>query len=151
MKSGVRLSNAPAQPETDTPVGINVGIGVVLVVVAAMIAATIPGVDRQARLGLVVAAVGLFAVITGDHLALGGVVVLGWLVADGFLENHLGQLSWHSSTDLTLLMLLVLVGAVGLAIGEAYRHVQRLRARWRVEVRWRALTTQCEEKEKHGA
>jgi hypothetical protein len=32
------------------------------------------------------------------------------------------------------LLLLVMVGAIGLAVGEAYRYLRKVRALWRVEV-----------------
>jgi hypothetical protein len=47
------------------------------------------------------------------------VVPLGWLVTDGFLENRSGELTWHGSTDLYLILLLVVAAAIGLAAGEA--------------------------------
>ncbi len=43
-----------------------------------------------------------------------GVVPLAWLVADGFLENRLGELSRHGSTDLYLILQLVVAAALGL-------------------------------------
>jgi MFS family permease len=141
----------PVDTDGPTPVGINVGIGSVLIIAATLVAALVPVADRPARLGIVVVAVGTFAAFTVDQRALAGIVVAGWLVANGFLENRLGQLSWHGSTDLSLATLLVIAGAVGLATGEAYRGVGRLRARWRVEEQLQEITAHVKEEEKHDA
>ena len=165
MKSGGLRPATASQPDTRTPVGVNIGTGGGLIIVAALVAAPIPGADQQARLAVVAIAVGLWAALTVDHRALAAVVVLGWLVADGFLENRLGELSWHGSTDVYLLMFLVMAGAVGLAVGETARQLARLRARWRTEAQFRAIVTPLEtvvppletavapsmEKEKHRA
>jgi hypothetical protein len=78
--------------------------------------------------------VGGFAAFTGDQLALAGVVLLGWLVANGFLENRSGELSWHGSRDFLLVTALVLAAAVGLAAGDGYRQLRDLRARWLAEL-----------------
>src|SRR2546429_1681476 len=151
MKLGGRWPITPVQLDNNTPVGINVGIGSVMIVAAALVGAPSPGADQPARLGVVAGAVGLFAAISVDQLALAGVVVLGWLVTNGFLENHRGELSWHSSSDPYLITLLVIAGAVGLATGEAYRGIRRLRAQWRAEVQLQEFTAQFKEKEKHDA
>jgi MFS family permease len=119
---------------TRTPVGINVGVGSVAIVVAGLVAAAIPTADPEWRFGVMAAAVGLFAAITVDHFALLPVAVLAFLVTNGFLEDRLGELSWHGSTDLWRLLLLVMIGTFGLAAGEVYRQVHALRARWRVPI-----------------
>jgi hypothetical protein len=74
-------------------------------------------------------AVGLFAAISLDQIALAGVAVLGSLIYNGFLEDRFGQLAWHGTDDLWGLLLLVIVGAGGLALGESVRFVANLRAR----------------------
>jgi MFS family permease len=137
--------------DSPTPVGINVGVGSVLIIVAALAAAQVPAADRPVRLGIVVVAVCGFAAGTVDQRALAWVVVASWLVANGFLENHQGQLSWHGSTDLSLMTLLVVAGAVGLAVGEAYRGVGRLRARWRAEAQLREITAHFTREGRPGA
>jgi hypothetical protein len=63
-------------------------------------------------------------------VALAGVVPLGWLVGNGFLENRSGELSWHTSPDLWLIGVLVVAAAVGLALGDGYRQLRDLRRRW---------------------
>jgi NAD(P)-dependent dehydrogenase (short-subunit alcohol dehydrogenase family) len=123
---------------------------VVLVIAAALIAAMIPGADQQVGLGLVAVAVGLCAAITVHHRALAAAVALGWLVANGFLEDRLGELFWHGSADLYLIMLLMMAGALGLTVGEAHHQVQRLRTRWHADEEFRLIAAQFEE-EKHNA
>jgi hypothetical protein len=120
---------APAGVDTGTPAGINLGLGVVLVVAAVLVAAVIPPVDGYWRFGLVAGAVGLFAGLTVDQVALLGVAVIAWLLADGFLVNRLGELSWHGSSDIWRMALLVTTGTVGLLLGEAYRQVLAWRSR----------------------
>jgi len=93
-----------------TPVGINLAIGA-----AAL-------------------AVGGFAAATGDQLALAGVVPLGWLVSNGFLENRSGELSWHRPADLWLVTVFVVAAAVGLVVGDGYRQLRELRAGWLAEL-----------------
>jgi hypothetical protein len=56
--------------------------------------------------------------VTADHLAMAAVVPPGWLVADGFLEDRSGELTWHGSTDMYLILLLIVAAAIGLAAGE---------------------------------
>lgn len=134
-----------------TPVGIAVGLGAVAVITAALIAAAIPAAYSDWRFALMAAAVGLFAAISLDQVALAAVTGISALVANGFLENSAGQLVWHGSEDLWRLLLLVMIGAVGLAIGEAYRYLRKLRALWRVEVAVNRGHVMPEKEEEHGA
>lgn len=136
MKPAGLRQPIPVRADEPTPVGINVGIGAVLIIVAAMIAAAVPATDSGWREGIVLAAVGVFAAATVDQVALAGVVALAWLVVNGFLIDRFGQLSWHGSSDLRLIMLLVLVGTAGLLAGQAYRQVTHLRESWRAEAEW---------------
>ena len=134
LKSGgfrptAEAERAPAR----TPVGINIGVGAVVIVAGALVAAGVPAAHNGWRLDLVAVAVAAAAALTADHLAMAAVVPLGWLVADGFLENRSGDLTWHGSTDMYLILLLVMAAAIGLAAGEvraqlrAYRDSQRKR------------------------
>ncbi len=113
----------PAAPRDDdrTPMGISLGAGAVAVAAVAMLAALLPAVDVWARLDVMALLVAGFAAVTGDQIALGGVVLMVWLVSNGFFENRLGELSWHGSTDLGFVMVLVVAAAVGLAAGQAVR------------------------------
>ena len=119
MKSGHRPSAEAERVPARTPTGVDVGIGAVVIVAGALVAAAVPAAHRGWRLGLVAAAVAVAAAVTADHLAMAAVVPLGWLVADGFLENRSGELTWHGSADMYLILLLVMAAAIGLAAGEA--------------------------------
>src|SRR5579885_3065228 len=81
--SPVRRSLVPPD-EGRTPMGINLGVGALAVVVVAMLAAALPPADLWARLGVMALLVAGFAAITGDEVALGGVVLMVWLVSNGF-------------------------------------------------------------------
>jgi hypothetical protein len=101
------------------PTGITTGVGGLAVVVAALVAALIPVPHTGWRFAVVAGVVGLFATLTRDEWAVAAVAALSWLVFNGFLVNQMGDLSWHGSPDLLRLMLLVLIGGSGLALGEA--------------------------------
>lgn len=113
--------------EDRTPLGITLCLGTLGVVATALVVAAIPTGDSHWRFGLMAAAVGLFAAISLDEVALVAVTVIAALVTNGFLENRAGQLTWHGSADFWRLLILVMVAAAGLAIGEAYRYLRRLR------------------------
>jgi hypothetical protein len=98
-------------------------------VAAAIIAAAIPSAGAGWRFGVMAVAVGLFAAISLDQIALAGIALLASLIYNGFLEDRSGQLAWHGSGDLWRLLLLVTVSAGGLAVGESVRFVANLRAR----------------------
>jgi hypothetical protein len=119
MKSdGYRPTAEAERAPARTPVGVNVGIGAALIVAGALVAAGIPAAHRGWRLDVVVVAVAVAAAVTADHLAMAAVVPLGWLVADGFLEDRSGELTWHGSADMYLILLMVVAAAIGLAAGE---------------------------------
>ena len=151
MRSGGSWPPVQTKASSRTPVGINLAAGAAMVVAAALIAATIPAADAGWRFAVVALAVGLFAALTLDQLALAGVALLGWLVVNGFLVDRFGELSWHGSADLYRMLLLVVSGAFGLAVGEVYRQLAALRARWMAEA-WEGTTaTDVNEEERHGA
>jgi hypothetical protein len=133
-----------------TPAGINLATGTAMVVAAALVAAPIPTTYAGLRFTVVALAVGLFAALTRDRLALVGVAVLGWLVVNGFLVDRLGELSWHGSADLNRMLLLVVSGTFGLAVGQAYRWLAALRARLKAEARDPSTATDNDEEERHG-
>jgi hypothetical protein len=140
MPAAQRLS-----PER-TPVGINVGVGSAAVVAAGLVGAAIPGTEGGLRFAVVALAVMAFAAATLDELALAVVVPLGFGILNGFLENQHGQLSWHGSSDLWRLMVLVISAGLGLTAGEALAYVRRLRLTWRAQ-----LDAHSDEEERHGA
>lgn len=151
MKSGGRWPPVLTRPPERTPVGVNLAAGAVMVVAAALVAALIPTIHYGWRFAVVALAVGLFAAMTLDQRALAGVALLGWLVVNGFLVDRLGELSWHGSPDLYRMSLLVVTGAAGLAVGEAYRQLVVLRARWIAEATEGTSATDVDEEERHGA
>ncbi|HEU0238723.1 MAG TPA: hypothetical protein VFR11_05505 [Micromonosporaceae bacterium] len=111
------------------PTGLAVGLGAVWIIVAAVIAAAIPVPDAEWRFAVMAIAVGLFAAFSLDQVALAVVAVLAFAVSNGFLEDRLGQLSWHGAGDLWRLLLLVMASALGLGVGEAVRFAAALRFR----------------------
>ena len=111
------LRPAEAERAARTPLGLNIGVGAVAVVAAALVAAAVPAPHEVWRWEAVAAAVAVAAAATVDRAAMAAVVPLAWLVTDGFLENRLGQLTWHGSTDLSLMLLLLAAAGLGLGIG----------------------------------
>ena len=150
MKSGGGWPPVLSKTSPRTPVGINLAAGTAMVIAAALLAALIPSTQAGWRFTLVALAVGLFAALTLDQLTLAGVALLGWLVVNGFLVDRLGELSWHGSADLYRMLLLVVSGAFGLAVGEVYRQLVALRARWIAEAQ-EGPAADVEEEERHGA
>jgi hypothetical protein len=110
---------------------MNVGVGAAAVVAAAIVAAAIPAAHGLWRQEAVAAAVAVAAALTVDPLAMAVVVPLAWMVTDGFLENRLGLLTWHGSTDLSLILLLLAAASFGLGIGRVrqLRHGRRRQTR----------------------
>ncbi len=152
MKSGGRRPPvAPADAGDRIPTGISIGVGSLVVVVAALIAAAIPAAHTAWRFALVAVAVSLFAAIIRGWRATAAVVVLAWLVADGFLVNRMGELSWHGSPDLARSVLLVLAGGAGLLLGSRIAALRKLRVRWQIAVYLQALVSEEEEREKRDA
>jgi hypothetical protein len=144
-----RYRSGPAARQPETPTGIATGIGAVAIIAAGVVAAMIPAAYPGWRFGVIAAAVLVFAAVSLDQVALGIVALLGVLIFNGFLEDRLGQLAWHAD-DLWRLLLLIMIGALGLAVGEGYRFVNDRRARYRVADSV-ALFAPSQEEEKHGA
>jgi hypothetical protein len=160
MKSA-RGSARPATPDPMAmPTGLAVGLGAVLMAVAGLIAAAVPGSQPAWRLTVIAVAVGLFA-LGLDLRALAGVVLIGFLISNGFLEDEFGDLTWHGYGDLWRVVVLVLAGACGWAVGTGFRHVRRLHAQSTVEMTiarsWRGgldgerMLPSLMEEEEHGA
>jgi hypothetical protein len=149
---------------TSMPVEFAIAIGAVLMIIAGFVAAIVPASEPGWRFAVMAIAVGVFGSVFLDHVALAVVALIGFLISNGFLEDRFGQLAWHGATDVWRVLLLVMVGAWGLAIGEAIRFVREIRARANARraayyslthvgappQRDRALITVNEE-EKHGA
>ena len=100
---------------------------------------------------MVALAVGGFAALTLDQLALAGVALLGWLVANGFLDRParravLARFVRYLAHDD------VLVFAARSAWPRARRTGRsvELRARWRAEVEGPSLAPDVDEEERHA-
>jgi len=102
---------------TNTPAGVHIAGGSAVLVIAALLASSIPTTDSAWRLGVVAMAVGVSAGKTKDALASAAVVLLGWLVVNGFLMDRLGVLSWHGSGDVACLVVLTAAATAGLVAG----------------------------------
>lgn len=148
MRSGGAQRAGASSAAERTPVGIDLAAGAVAVIGAALVAAALSASQPGWRFAMIAVAVGGFGTVTLDQRALAGVVVLGWLISNGFLVNRLGELSWHGSSDIWRMMILVAVAALGLAAGEAGRQIRDLRSRWRVEGEEALLSPDIDEKEK---
>jgi hypothetical protein len=120
MKSGG--FNEPAHRVTyRTPTGINIGFGAFVVVVACLVASAVPVTDGFARIAVVAAALAAFAYVARDPLATASIVVVSWLVFDGFLVNRFGELSWDGWPDLYRTIGLLMGAVLGLTMGLLHR------------------------------
>jgi hypothetical protein len=98
------------------PYGIYLGIGSLVIIVAvAVAAATFPMGQPLERLSVLAAVTAVFAAIVPDIRASLSVVVLGYLLFNGFLENEYGQLTWDGMTGLWRIGFLVSAVGLGLA------------------------------------
>jgi hypothetical protein len=114
-----RDRSGPDRLPPQAPLGISVGIGAAAVVAAAFADAVVPyrlGSLRWLLLTLVVAG---FALWAADTVATVIVAGLAFVLANGFLVNHRGELSWHGQADLWRLAVLAVAAGVGLALGHA--------------------------------
>jgi hypothetical protein len=108
------------------PTGLTIGLGSLTVVAAAAIAAAVPTSDPTSRLALVAAAVAVIAALSRDIVALPGLVVLAWLIVNGFLVDRFGELSWHGRSDVYRAVILVLAAGIGQVAGQLWwRHATR--------------------------
>jgi len=113
-----RYGWAPARES----VGIAVGLGAAGLVAAAFGAAIIPVAYPLWRFGVIALSILIFAAVSLDLRATAVIVGIGFLIFNGFLEDRLGQLTWHTD-DVWRLLLLVVVAVWGFALGEAGRWI----------------------------
>jgi hypothetical protein len=142
------------------PTGLAVGLGAVLMVAAGLVAAAVPGSQPAWRFTVIAVAVGLFA-LGLDLRALAGVALIGFLISNGFLEDEFGDLTWHGDGDLWRVLVLVMAGACGWAVGNGFRHLRTLRARstvatavarsWLGALDGERMLPSLMEEEEHGA
>jgi MFS family permease len=148
MRSGGPRRADAAPTGERAPVGIALAAGATAVTAAALVAAALPASQPGWRFAPIALTVGGFAAVTMDQRALAGVALIGWLIANGFLVDRLGELSWHGSSDTWRMIILVFAAVLGLAAGQAYRQIRDLRYRWRVEGDGALLAPGLEEEEK---
>jgi hypothetical protein len=117
-----RYGWAPARDS----VGIAVGIGAAGLVTAACGAAIIPSAYPLWRFGVIAVSVLIFAAVTLDVRATAMILGIGFLIYNGFLEDRLGQLTWHTD-DVWRLLSLVVVAAWGFAVGESCRWIASMK------------------------
>ena len=137
--------------DAGTPVGINVAVGAVTISVAMLAAGSVPITDPQWRCVVVAVAVGLFALGTSDGRALTLLVLPAWMVMNGFLVNHLGELSWHGWADLDRFMSLIVAGGVGLAVARGSHALHERRERWRLGAAVQEMRSEINEETKRRA
>src|SRR5215468_2932376 len=89
-----------------TPLGIRLGVGVVALVFGTALADTIPDRGLGWRFATIALVVAIFAALTVDGIATAALAVIAWLVADGFVQNRLGNLTWNRHVDLGLAAML---------------------------------------------
>jgi hypothetical protein len=125
--------------------GLLVGAGAATAVVATMVAATIPVAHSGWRFAVVAVAVGAFAALTRDRLAVACTGTLAWLLVNGFLVDRFGELSWHGRADAYRTLMIVVTAALGLVAGEMAQLWLARRRRRRLTVGWPALSDVDEE------
>ncbi|MCP2328431.1 MFS family permease [Hamadaea flava] len=128
IRAGV---NPPHLSEADPgrPQGILVGLGSLVVIVVAFVASAVPPADAVLRYAVLVLAVFGFAAATSVWRAPIVTAVIGFLVFGGFLVNHLGQLTWHGSSDGIRLVALGAAVIFGRLAGDVFRMPRSTQAR----------------------
>jgi MFS family permease len=102
------------------PTGLTIGLGSLTVVAATIVAAMFPADEGGSRLAVVAAAVAVVATLSGDLIAVPCVVVLAWLMINGFLVDRFGVLSWHGRSDVYRAVMLVIAAGLGQVAGHAW-------------------------------
>ena len=108
--------------DREVPVGVDIAGGAAAVVLAALGASGVPATDGWWRVAVIGAVVAVFAAVTTDARAAVAVVVLAWLVVNGFLIDRYGQLGWHGDVDLGRLLVLAASAGLGLLLGRSRAH-----------------------------
>jgi hypothetical protein len=98
------------------PLGISVGLGTVAVLVTVFVGALVPAHLAGGTWALLAVVVAGFAAWAADVAAAVLVAALTFVVANGFLVNRHGELSWHGAADLHRGALLLAAAAVGLVV-----------------------------------
>lgn len=123
----MRSREAPA--EIGTPLGINTAVGAVVVLVCCAAPPHLDASGVAARFAVLALGVAAFAAAVGDPAA--GAVTAGvaFLLFDGFVVDHAGDLTWHGDADVVRLAVLVGAALTGLTARASRDLVRRRQAR----------------------
>ena len=111
--------------EREVPLGINTAVGAVTVVVCLAVPAGVDVQGRDARFALLVLGVAVVAATVGDLAAVAVTAGVAFLLFDGFVEGHQGDLVWDGRSDVLRVGLLCGAGLLGLVVGAAHRRRHR--------------------------
>ena len=96
--------------EREVPLGINTAVGAVAVVACLAVPTGVDAQGRDARFALLVLGVAVFAATVGDLAAVAVTAGVAFLLFDGFVEGHQGDLVWNGRSDLVRVALLLRPG-----------------------------------------
>ena len=119
---------APEPPaEIGTPLGIDTAVGAV-VVVCLVAPPHLDAAGIGTRLAVLALGLAAFAASVADPVAALVTAGVAFLLLDGFVVGHGGDLAWHGDADLVRLGVLVaaaLAGAVARSARDAVRRIAR--------------------------
>lgn len=111
--------------EREVPLGINTAVGAVAVVACLAVPTGVDAQGRDARFALLVLGVAVFAATVGDLAAVAVTAGVAFLLFDGFVEGHQGDLVWDGRVDVARIALLCAAGVLGLLVGSLERRWHR--------------------------
>ena len=123
----MRSRKTPAQ--IGTPLGINTAVGAVVVLVCCAAPPHLDTPGITARLAVLALGVGAFAASVGDPVAVAVTAGVAFLLLDGFVVDHAGELAWHGDADLVRLEVLVSAALAGLTARALREYGRRRRTR----------------------
>lgn len=123
------MGNRSAAGDGAAPFGIDAAVGGVAVVACCAVPAGTDAAGREARFALLVLCVAIFAATVGDLAAVAVTAGVAFLIYDGFVEGHQGDLVWTGRGDLVRVALLYGAGLLGLLLGLLVDRVHRRRRR----------------------
>lgn len=111
--------------EREVPLGINTAVGAVAVVACCLVPTGVDAPGRDARLALLALGVAVFGATVGDLAAVAVTAGVAFLLFDGFVEGHQGDLVWNGRSDVLHVALLYAAGLLGLLLAAAHRRSSR--------------------------
>jgi hypothetical protein len=123
----VRCRETPA--EIGTPVGINTAVGAVVVLVCCAAPPHLDASGAAARFAVLALGVAAFTASVGDPAAAAVTAGVAFLLFDGFVVDHAGDLTWHGDADLVRLVVLAAAACTGLTARASREVLRRRRAR----------------------